>query len=365
LRRQIAKTTRKDCCEVAGVFLESTKLMIEGFSRKGACIVQRRAFTLVELLVVIAIIGILVGLLLPAVQSARESARRASCTNNMKLLGLALHNYHDTHRAFPAGSMSSATWGPSPLVYILPFIEQASLREIYQESQTSGATSGISTANDTAGSVRLSIFICPSERDRGLRTVLGWANYHSNHGTWVYVNGWDGVFGPNFPAGGKQGKGFVRMNEVTDGLSNTAAFGEVCLAPPTPGPPSHNKTDCFESAGVTSTTTAAARAAFQVQNWQTAAYAGGWSPPWRWRGYPWREGSIWRNGYNHLLPPNNACWRPNGDWWQLVTPASSYHPSGVNVTMCDGSVRFVSESVEAFVWEAAGSRGGGESASAL
>ena len=90
---------------------------------------------------------------------------------------------------------------------------------------------------------------------------------------------------------------------------------------------------------------------------QTAATLG-----WNWRGYPWREGSIWRNGFNTILPPNKPCYRPNGgEWWQLVTPASSYHSGGVNVSMADGSIRFITDSVNPDAWTAAGSRAGGES----
>ena len=89
---------------------------------------------------------------------------------------------------------------------------------------------------------------------------------------------------------------------------------------------------------------------------ETAGTLGGWN----WRGYPWREGSVWRNGFNTLLPPNKPCYRPNGQWWELVTPASSYHPGGVNACFADGSVRFVSEAIDPDVWAAAGTRAGGE-----
>jgi prepilin-type processing-associated H-X9-DG protein len=81
---------------------------------------------------------------------------------------------------------------------------------------------------------------------------------------------------------------------------------------------------------------------------------------WNWRGYPWREGSIWRTGVNTLLGPNKPCYRPNGEWWQLVTPASSYHSGGVTACMTDGSVRFVTDGVDSDAWSAAGSRNGGE-----
>src|SRR3954451_14593501 len=100
----------------------------------------------------------------------------------------------------------------------------------------------------------------------------------------------------------------------------------------------------------------------KAMNWQTAQLAGpGWGGTgWRWRGYPWREGSIWRTGYTHLLPPNSPRWRAEGDWWQAVSTASSYHTGGVNVVMADGAVRFVNDSVNPDVWTAAGSRDGGE-----
>jgi prepilin-type processing-associated H-X9-DG protein len=99
-----------------------------------------------------------------------------------------------------------------------------------------------------------------------------------------------------------------------------------------------------------------------LTNWQSAPTAGGWSPPWRWKGYPYVERSIWRNGYVHLAPPNSVCWR-NGDWDDIMLPASSYHTGGANVVFCDGSVRFVRENVDRNTWMAAESRNGGETLS--
>ncbi|QDV71352.1 hypothetical protein Poly24_50870 [Rosistilla carotiformis] len=125
--------------------------------------IKRRAFTLVELLVVIAIIGILVGLLLPAVQAAREAARRMQCGNNMKQLGLALHNYHDTHNTLPAGTWRLQGWGFSFYYSVLPYIEQGAL---YDSMTSSGDHPGYTGANaqnrDAVNGVTLSGFICPS-----------------------------------------------------------------------------------------------------------------------------------------------------------------------------------------------------------
>jgi prepilin-type processing-associated H-X9-DG protein len=177
----------------------------------------------------------------------------------------------------------------------------------------------------------------------------------------VYGNDWDGVFGPNFPSttiakGAASLRPPVRITDITDGASNTALYAEVCLGPNT-SVTRDKRRDCYEFGALTQTNAATARASLQAANPQTAGSAGG---GWYYRGYPWREGSIWRHGYTHLLPPNSPCWRVNSDWYQLVSPASSFHSNGANVAMADGSVRFVSDSVSPDAWTAAGSRSGGE-----
>lgn len=316
---------------------------------------KRKAFTLIELLAVIAIIAILVVLLLPAVQQAREAARRTQCKNNLKQLVLALHNYHDVYRSFPSASQHPSTYGPSQFVAMLPHFEQGAIANQYDPGAHSGAGG---SAND-ALTIPLNIFQCPSDPNSSGITALGWTNYHANHGTWVRFNGWDGAFAPNFNAGGGISPGVLSMNAFVDGTSTTAAFAEVANGPPN-GAIIRRFSDCFEFGTVSATSTAMARSDMLGTDWNSASLAGEWSPPWRWRGYPWREGSIWRTGYNHLLPPNSACWRPNRNWWQLVSPASSYHTGTANAAMCDGSVRSVSENIDGRLWEGVGSREGGE-----
>ncbi len=263
---------------------------------------RRLGFTLVELLVVIAIIGILIALLLPAVQSAREAARRSQCTNNLKQLGLSLHNFHDVYKYYPSGCMrDSPVFGPSALLHMMPYVEQDSLRERFNMDGASGA-SFADANNDAVGMARLALLLCPSDPEKGSHTQMGWSNYHSNWGTWVRVKSWDGVFGPNFPVNGQPRLGVVlttgpgvtqipgvpqgpvssgtgiRVNDIIDGTSNTAAFAEVCLPPnPDLAVQAHPKTDCFEGGSLaTSPSLVAARAFFQGRNWRTAGFPAGW-----------------------------------------------------------------------------------------
>jgi prepilin-type N-terminal cleavage/methylation domain-containing protein/prepilin-type processing-associated H-X9-DG protein len=324
-------------------------------------------FTLVELLVVVAIIGVLVSLLLPAVQSARESARRSQCSNNLKQLGLALHNFESQTRRFPWGSESATIWGPSAHTSLLAVLEQKNIQDQMVLSYAQGASTDTTVSGQTltyheaASTMRPKVFRCPDEIYTYRDLVYGYTNYHTNWGTWVALqNRWDGAFGSNFvPYGTVPKVEATRIGMISDGTSNTLAFAEVANG--VGGDPQRRdpRRDCYSATRPSPTTPQAVRNALLAINPQTAGTLSGWN----WRGYPWREGSIWRNGFNTLLGPNKPCYRPGSEWWELVTPASSYHPGGINACLCDGSVRFVTDGVDADVWLAAGTIAGGEALS--
>ncbi len=330
-------------------------------------VTQKRigGFTLVELLVVIAIIGVLVSLLLPAVQSAREAARRTQCQNQLKQFGLALHNFESVTKRIPHGSEQMATWGPSVHTYLLPVIEQGSVFGQMNQGYAHGASAHTGTAQDvanheTGSTARPKIFRCPSEMNTFNGFVYGFTNYHTNWGSWVRVgNRWDGPFGTNFVpyTGGPPRMDAVRLAEIVDGTSNTLAFGEVSNGVGSDPKTRDPRRDCYLATRPSDPNPITVRSTLLAMDWRTAGTLSGWN----WRGYPWREGSIWRNGFNTLLPPNKPCFRPGAEWWELVTPASSYHPGGVNVCLVDGSVRFAPENIDGVVWMGAGTISGGES----
>lgn len=212
--------------------------------------IKRRGFTLIELLVVIAVIAILVALLLPAVQQAREAARRTMCRSHLKQLVLALHSYHDVHRAFPINASYTHSIGPDSITRswmqgVLPFVEQSALHDLIDGGET------IQNSRFLA-ELPIAVFQCPSDThngrkgeraDVGPKWILGVNNYKassgSNWGWGQFLNPAEGRFHGSTDAhnkcdglicAGQKSAGVTQIRDVTDGSSNTFALGETVAA---------------------------------------------------------------------------------------------------------------------------------------
>ena len=320
---------------------------------------EKRGFTLVELLVVIAIIGVLVALLLPAVQAAREAARRAQCVNNLKQLGIGMQNYHDIHRQFPVGNVSCC-WGTWQMA-ILPFIEQQQLADLYQfipkdedvflpeykyDSGEDSDTPPIT--NMLVVQARIGTLTCPSDEpqvverknDQGDDLVITFHSYAVNYGNTNHI-GFDhhGPFSPEWvphlrgPFIGHDWDPVhpgteVAFREITDGLSNTILAAEV----------------------------------IQGQNGDRRGLTWwGWSAGFETYDLPNATGPDFMQGGVDCVPedPNPPC-SGSSVANRFKAAARSRHPSGVNVVMCDGSVHFVTDSIELVVWRTASSIEGEE-----
>jgi prepilin-type N-terminal cleavage/methylation domain-containing protein/prepilin-type processing-associated H-X9-DG protein len=316
---------------------------------------RRAGFTLIELLVVIAIIGVLIALLLPAVQAAREAARRAQCTNNLKQLGIALHNYHDIVGTLPLGRTIPQGDSFSPQARMLPQMEQTTLQNALNFDLAWSAA-----ANSTAFRSSIASLLCPS--DPRTRVPNGWGatNYRTNEGTSVAM--W---YGPsdatavNAGVAAPNGLFFaidpIRLADITDGTSNTAAFSEHLKG-------DFDNTVATERADTFWPQTYPANPDEAVQqcramDWRNLAYQRVSDV-----GAPWVYGYHSTTSYWHSGPPNSrSCMFPPS---RIMTVATSQHPGGVNLGLADGSVRFVKDSVNLAAWRAIGTRNGGEVLSA-
>jgi prepilin-type N-terminal cleavage/methylation domain-containing protein/prepilin-type processing-associated H-X9-DG protein len=321
-------------------------------------ITTRRGFTLIELLVVIAIIAVLISLLLPAVQSAREAARRAQCVNNLKQIGLALHNYLDSINCFPMSmGFDAPGFGyPEPVSYsglsmLLPYLEQSVVFNTLNYSILRG-----DPGNNTVMATSIYTFLCPTDPQmNNLPPGQAGENYHPCSGNNIdYVWGVSDPWGFNTTLPPFTGVFYpvssTRIAEITDGTSNTASFSEMGLgdmsnAIATP------KTDQFWTQTWPTTPDQAIQ---QCQGFPASnlAYQGLSTD-----GVPWIEGST-SAMYNHVNTPDmRSCIFPPG---RIMNTANSYHPGGVNMAACDGSVRFIKDSINLATWRALGSRNGGE-----
>jgi len=343
-----------------------------------------RGFTLIELLVVIAIIAVLIALLLPAVQAAREAARRSQCVNNLKQLGLAVHNYVSTNSVLPLQSMYPAgageSWGWSygwPLA-ILSNLEQQPLYNAFNFSRGWF----VDNVNTTTGYTQLGLLLCPSD-DVKQRPAPPWGTtgYFGNNGGPGVIMRWSGTI---VPPGGTTGWNAGAANEgpfgfegVRDGTSNTALFSErlvglqstagITVASP------NAKRGFFEGGNGPGADTGSAAQAMTY--YTTCKSLPGSTPAANSQdiGYVWTAGYPVHsnNFYNHFGPPNSiACHNQTeetGQTWACsygICPPTSNHSGGVNVCFTDGSVRFIKDSVNLQAWWALGTRNGLETISA-
>ncbi len=310
---------------------------------------RQRGFTLIELLVVIAIIGVLIALLLPAVQAAREAARRAHCVNNLKQIGIAIHNYHDATSALPGAYLVYGVTGFSALSHFLPYLEQAPMHNALNFSLSYDHPS-----NSTVLMSQVSIFVCPSDFPNPMPSRGAPTNYMADMGSWIV---WQAPTGPNTGLPGPNGVFFgnsaTRFAQVTDGLSNTGCFSERVLADGSNGLVSP-RSDVFFSPAAPTTINSAVQQCQAVNIMDLSNQ------------FPLFMGAPWVLGqhiFQHVTPPNT---RSCGFFLSLraVMPPSSHHPGGVNLLLGDGSVRFIKDSINVLTWRALGTIRGGEVISA-
>jgi len=373
---------------------------------------ERRGFTLIELLVVIAIIAVLIALLLPAVQSAREAARRIQCTNNLKQIGLALHNYHSATNSFPigitmvpdgpvgagglAGAPDYASWdGWSAQGQMLNYMEQAPLYNAANFNMGVYPGDPYKNVNTTVAETVIASFLCPSDPNVG-RGKQYTNSYAASVGTtdgggiyfWDQGNVTDNQQGITDSSGLFTWAKSYGINHVTDGTSNTIAFAEWLVGDAKGG----------GVEGANTTNPSHYRGNMEMNDGNTASWGGG--EPQRfdasadpalpgqlqrcatvfstdttsisdYKGWRWANGAYGFSMLSIIQKPNDTvggcqngstagAW-PNGAW---SVGAASAHPGGLNAVMADGSAHFFKSTINPRTWWALGTKAGGEIISA-
>ena len=361
----------------------------------------RYGFTLIELLVVIAIIAVLIALLLPAVQAAREAARRMQCVNNLKQIGLALHNYHSTNDCFPLGV---SRYGPTTTYNWDAWSSHALILPGLEQNQTYNAcnfwlgnnmpNSYGFYANLTVTSLRIAAYLCPSDPNAGSLQVVRPADgrsdtldvsYLASAGTTTNspnntapTNAW-ATQGSTGLFWWYQVYGFRNM---TDGSSNTVAFSEGLVTNGGSQSNAASMSNTWPGNSVTGVSGAGGAAQQYDANQNPAAVLNGLAACTtafaarsginNLRGVFWEVGSLGMTMFNTIVTPNSNQYKwgncrftvggyPND---ATFANASSNHPGGVNVLMGDGSVKFVKSSINQFTWWSLGTRANGEVISA-
>jgi prepilin-type processing-associated H-X9-DG protein len=351
---------------------------------------------LIELLVVIAIIAVLIALLLPAVQSAREAARRAQCTNNLKQIGLSMHNYHSAVGSFPLGcsvafaqaygsrELAWGSWGC--LAMLLPYLEQTNIYNAINFTVSNQLPPGVAM-NATPFNTNVAAFLCPSD---GLSGTLGsWSannnNYYGSYGTTTMPGDQvsTGIFYPGGiifnPTGNPVyndtlNTGVCSLANVTDGTSNTVAFSEAVVGDQTHWTPFRDGVAWTATGPYYAANDAWAQQSYVMKGIQACAAM--WSsksanaqPKSEDKGWRWGNQAVGSSLFNTIIPPSStqypwsAC-RADNQGGPVSNGhfenANSFHPGGANVGLADGSVRFIKSSIAMNTWWSLGTKAGGE-----